>query len=72
MSYKLADVGVQRLADGAWIPSDPANKDWRDYQEWLKAGNTPQAADPPPPSPKDEIAELKARVAALEAARVVR
>lgn len=72
VSYKLTAFGVQRLSDGAFIPDDPRNHDWRDYQAWLAKGNVPQLADPPPPLAKDEIAELKTRIAALEAARVVR
>lgn len=28
--------------DGAWIPADPANRDWLEYQEWLAAGNEPK------------------------------
>ena len=72
MSYKLTTTGVQRISDGAFIPSDQRNHDWRDYQAWLAKGNTPQAADTPPPPTKDEIAELKARVAALETKLVVR
>lgn len=70
MSYKLTESGVQRLSDGAFIPSDPRNQDWREYQAWLAKGNTPEAADPPSPPPKDEIAELKARVVALESALI--
>lgn len=69
MSYKLSGDGVIRLSDWAFIPSDPHNRDWREYQAWLAKGNVPEAADPPPPPPKDEIAELKQRVEALEAAR---
>lgn len=72
MSYKLLTRGVQRISDGAFIPDDPRNHDWRDYQAWLAKGNTPQAADPPPPLAKDEIAELKTRIAALETKLVVR
>lgn len=55
MSYKLVINfdGVRRLADGALIANQPLNRDWRKYQEWLAAGNTPAAADPlPVPSPR--------------------
>lgn len=41
MSYRLTDFGVQRIADSANIPNDERNRDWQEYQEWLKAGNTP-------------------------------
>lgn len=40
--YKLQDYGVRRKSDGACIPNDPKNHDWRDYQEWLAKGNTPE------------------------------
>jgi hypothetical protein len=33
--------------DGAWIPSDPANRDWAEYQDWLAAGGTPNPPKPP-------------------------
>jgi hypothetical protein len=32
---------IIRLPDNAWIPNDSENTDWRAYQEWLAAGNTP-------------------------------
>jgi len=42
---------IKRLSDGANIPNDGANKDWRDFQTWLLTpGNVPQDADPPPTS----------------------
>lgn len=48
MSYKLLASGnVQRLADGACIPSDPDNLDWQRYQEYLAAGGVPKPVDQP-------------------------
>lgn len=49
MNYKLLESGVQRLSDNACIPPDPGNRDWQDYQTWLKQGNTPEPKDAPPP-----------------------
>ena len=40
--YKLADNGVIRLSDGAFIPDDPTNRDWQEYQKWLAQGSTPE------------------------------
>ena len=44
--YKLNPFGgVQRLSDGAFIPEDERNADWRAYKEWCAKGNEPFAAD---------------------------
>ena len=50
--YKLTNGNsILKLVSGIYaiaIPSDGNNKDYQDYQEWLAAGNTPDAADPGP------------------------
>ena len=35
---------IQRIEDGACIPTDPANADYREYLAWVADGNTPEAA----------------------------
>jgi hypothetical protein len=41
--YQLTetDSSVTRTEDGAWIPNDPDNRDWVEYQEWLAEGGVP-------------------------------
>ena len=47
--YKLTDNDtIIRIADGASIPADPANRDYAEYLEWVEEGNTPEAADAAP------------------------
>ena len=38
------DNVVFRISDNAYIPFDPANKDYQDYQKWVAQGNTPTPA----------------------------
>jgi len=51
--YQLTTgTSIIRLSDGATIPNDPGNRDYREYLDWLDAGNTPEPAPaPPPPGP---------------------
>ena len=42
---------VQRIADGAFIPFDLGNTDYRAYLAWVEAGNTPDPYVAPPPPP---------------------
>ena len=52
MTYQLtASDLILRTTDGAFIPPDPGNRDYRDYLEYLAAGNTPEPAPPLEPAP---------------------
>jgi len=60
--YKLTQSSsVIRMLDGACIPADPANSDYREYQSWLEEGNTPEPADSPTKS--ERIAAVNAEYA---------
>jgi hypothetical protein len=37
-------ISIQR-SDGASIPIDTKNSDYKEYLEWCDAGNTPESAD---------------------------
>ncbi|MFW9080369.1 hypothetical protein ACOI9X_13990 [Pseudomonas sp. P2757] len=38
MTYQLTACGVLRMEGSAFIPQDPTNRDWLEYQEWLLSG----------------------------------
>lgn len=41
--YQLTNTDtVLRISDDAHIPADADNRDWAEYQAWLKAGNVPR------------------------------
>jgi hypothetical protein len=41
----LSTKSIQRIADNAVIPFDPANTDYQEYLAWLSEGNTPEEAE---------------------------
>ena len=47
---------IVRLADNAYIPQAPGNRDYREYLDWLEEGNTPEPAPAPPAPGPDYIA----------------
>lgn len=74
--YELTQDGaaVRRLSDGAFVPADTRNADWREYLRYVEAGGRADPAPPPPAAPRDLAAELdaiKADVARTKAAEAV-
>jgi hypothetical protein len=62
--YQLTtSTSIIRLSDGATIPDDPGNRDYREYLEYLEAGNTPEPAPAPPPPPTSYTAFWDALIA---------
>ena len=72
--YKLSNsTTIIRIADGASIPNDPANRDYVEYLAWVEAGNAPEPADPipepiPAPTLVEQILASPADLAALKKA----
>lgn len=44
---KTFNQNVKRVSDNAFIPFDPANTDFLQYQKWLSEGNVPLPPDEP-------------------------
>jgi hypothetical protein len=57
MTYQLTTGNtILRLADNAFIPAAPGNRDYREYLDWLSEGNTPLPTPAPAPPAPDYIA----------------
>jgi len=70
--YQLTatDAAVIRTRDGASIPNDSANKDWKEYQEWLADGGVPDPYVKPPKVTVENTAEFIARFTNQEYAKL--
>ena len=69
--YQLTDHDrILRLSDGALIPTDPDNRDYREYLAWVEDGNTPDPAPIPEPpvelTPAEKLATTGLTVAELK------
>jgi hypothetical protein len=60
---------ILRLTDNAFIPPDGGNRDYREYLDWLEAGNTPEPAPEPEPVP-ELTTEQKLEAAGLTVAEL--
>lgn len=47
MQNQVSDQIIKRDEDGAFIPFDPDNVDYRAFLEWLYEGNEPTPYTPP-------------------------
>jgi hypothetical protein len=56
MYQRTSGDTIIRLSDNAFIPQALGNRDYREYLEWLDAGNTPEPAPPPPAPGPDYLA----------------
>jgi len=46
IAQTLSNEMIVRVADNAWIPSDPANSDYQQYLAWVAEGNTAEEWSP--------------------------
>lgn len=60
MTYQLIYQSpyIRRTSDGATIPNDENNADYKRYLEWVQNGGTPLPAEEPTQEELDKIAEV--------------
>lgn len=69
--YQATLIGaIKRVSDGACIPQDPANADYREVLKWIAAGNVLLPVDPAEVQAKTKAdSAAVARVAARDKLR---
>lgn len=45
LNGEILETVIYRVSDNMWIPADPQNRDYREYQDWLNEGNSPLDPD---------------------------
>ena len=63
-------TSILRIADGAYIPSDNGNIDWKAYLAWKNAGNSPEPAPVEPAQVPASVTMRQARLALLAAGKL--
>jgi hypothetical protein len=58
-------TSILRIADNTFIPTDPDNREYLEYLQWLEAGNQPLPAPEPAPIPAPLTTEQKLATAGL-------
>lgn len=62
-TYRMAEDGVIRLADSAFIPADERNSDYQRYLAWTAQGNKPEPLMSLSEAQTFKVAELEAACA---------
>jgi hypothetical protein len=57
--YELTESGCRDKERGYHIPDDPNNRHWKEFQEWLAEGNTPDPEPVPVPPTAEEALNLQ-------------
>ena len=69
--YKLTkNESIIRVSDGACIPADVTNADYKSYLDWVDGGNTPQEADSQVSPRITHVTMRQARLALLGAGKL--
>ena len=55
-------TSIVRLSDNAFIPTDPSNRDYQEYLDWVELGNTIQPPDIQPITVNDIMRERERRL----------